>query len=270
MRALIDGDIILHRVGFTTQEEESHIAVWRCNEMLKNILIHTGADEYEVWLSDTTANNFRTLLYPEYKANRTAPKPRHYELLKEYMVKEWEARIAHNQEADDALGIGQDKVNKQTIICSIDKDLKQVPGLHYNFVKDEFDDINEAEGYRNFYKQVLTGDSTDNIKGCPKIGPVKAEQALVGKGTAAEMYQRVVELYLSQFAIHRPEVTEDEVIEYLVMTCRILRIKHEEQEELWLPPLIPDEYTQQKSKRKDFPAMDPRSDPSNIPELEVG
>jgi 5'-3' exonuclease len=150
------------------------------------------------------------------------------------MIKDWEARIALEMEADDALGIGQ---GEGTIIASIDKDLLQVPGLHYNFVKKEFNEIIPIEGIRNFYKQVLTGDTTDNIKGCIKIGAVKSEQALQGKGTEAEMFQRVKELYLEQYKRYQPDWSEEQVMDYLRMTGQVLKIKQSEDEELWELPI---------------------------------
>src|SRR5258708_8577850 len=162
--------------------------------MLSDILLACNADSYQLWLSDSLENNYRLKVYPEYKANRIQPKPKHYDLLKEYLVKDWDARIAHGMEADDALGIEQEE---STIIASIDKDLLQVPGQHYNFVRKEFQEVTPFEGMRYFYTQVLTGDSVDNIKGCPKIGPIKAAQALLVKGTEEEIYKKVIELYLS-------------------------------------------------------------------------
>lgn len=275
MKALIDADIVVHRIGYTTEQEDAGIAVWRCKEMLSDCINVVNADSYQLWFSDTLENNFRLQIYPEYKANRIQPKPKHYDRLKEYMVKEWDARIAHNMEADDALGIAQEGRPEweagatgeyKTIICSIDKDLLQVPGLHYNFVKKEFQEVTPFEGIRYFYTQVLTGDSTDNIKGCIKIGPVKATQALLGKGTEAELYTKVVQLYLDQHKVHKPEMSEDEVIDYLLMTARVLKIKQEEEEGLWCPPVIHEDSSGE-SQRKNFPAMGERSDFKHLSEF---
>ena len=242
MRTLIDADIVGYRIGFTTQDVDEGIAVWRCKELLTSILLETNADEYQLWLSDTTENNFRTRIYPEYKANRTQPKPKHLDMLKMYMVTDWEARIAHEMEADDALGIEQKKESldgtwfeghHNTIIASIDKDLLQVPGLHYNFVKKEFNEITPIEGIRNFYTQVLSGDAADNVKGCPKIGAVKSLQALLGKGTEQQMFDRVREIYLEQHKKYQPDWSEEQVMDYLLMTGRVLKIKQSEDEKLW-------------------------------------
>ena len=191
MLCLIDGDIVTHRIGFTTENDDWNIAKWRCDEMLDNILIDTSASEYRIYLSDTTENGFRQKYYPEYKANRKAPKPKHYDKLKEYLLTEWEARITMEQEADDALGIDQvaafhadddpDRALKhKTCICSIDKDLLQIPGLHWNFVKKEWKEVSPNEALLRFYHQLLTGDTSDNVKGIKGTGPIRAANVLSG------------------------------------------------------------------------------------------
>ena len=56
-------------------------------------------------------------------------------------------------------------INEEPIICSLDKDLLQVPGKHFNFVKSEFRTISPIEGTFNFYWQFIMGDVSDNIFG---------------------------------------------------------------------------------------------------------
>jgi len=133
--ALIDADIITHRIGFTTEGDSQEIARFRCDDLIDSILVDTGADQYQLWLSDSKESNFRYQIDPSYKANRTQPKPRHYDFLKEHLIVNWGAKIAFGMEADDALGIKQDKEYPHygdktvyTIICSIDKDLLTIPG----------------------------------------------------------------------------------------------------------------------------------------------
>ena len=80
----------------------------------------------------------------------------------EFLVKEWNAEECDGYEADDALGMNQ---SSDTIICSIDKDLYQIPGNHFNFVKKDFLDFTEHEGRYNFWLQLLSGDKSDDIPG---------------------------------------------------------------------------------------------------------
>lgn len=130
------------------------------------------------------------MVYPEYKANRKdVPKPRHLEPLREYLVLEWEAELVDGFEADDAIGIAsQSPESPECIVCSIDKDLLQLPGRHFNFVKRQILEVNSIDANRHFYKQLLIGDATDNIKGCPGIGPVNAERILKGLTSVEELF----------------------------------------------------------------------------------
>jgi 5'-3' exonuclease len=67
-------------------------------------------------------------------------------------------------------------IKEPCIIASVDKDLLQVPGKHYNFVKNELYDISPQEGLKKFWTQMLVGDVADNIFGIKGIGPKKAEK----------------------------------------------------------------------------------------------
>ena len=235
--ALIDADVVLHRVGYTTDNDPEWVAKARCAEMLDGILQKTGATELRLYLSDSRDNNWRRQLFPLYKENRAKQKrPVHYDFLKEYLISEWGARIALGQEADDALGIDQDKRPRQeyadgydTVVCSIDKDLLQVPGLHYNFVKDEWIETNKRDGIRRFYTQMLVGDTSDNIRGCRGIGPVKAEKALEGCDTEVDLFDAVFRTYDKS----EPDKSTEDIIQHLLLIGRLLRIRQEEEEELW-------------------------------------
>lgn len=236
MLALIDADILMYRVAWTTENEDFGIAKWRLDEMLDGILEETEATEFELYLSDATENNFRFKLYPQYKQNRVQPKPKHYEALKYYLVSEVGAKITIEQEADDALGIQQTFYNENgsyedydygaSIICSIDKDLLQIPGYHYNFVKKEKSYITPEEGLRRFYEQLLMGDVVDNIPGIYGIGPVKARKHLEGLQTEEEMFLKCKELY------EKHELTE----ERLLLNGRLLKIRTKE-DEIWNFPI---------------------------------
>jgi DNA polymerase-1 len=95
--------------------------------------------------------------------------------LKSYAEKNYVVYVEDNLEGDDLLGLYS---NPNTIICSIDKDLKTIPGKHYNFGKDEFYDVSEEEADYNHLFQTLTGDATDGYPGCPGCGPKTAEKIL--------------------------------------------------------------------------------------------
>ena len=243
MIALIDGDIVVYRVGYTTEADSEGIARARTNEMIETILEETKANQFECWLSDSAENNFRYKIFPAYKGNRTQPRPKHYDLIKEHLLTEWSARFAHGMEADDALGFRQDQGPIEyggqdefgTVICSIDKDLLQVPGLHYNFVKKEWIEVTSWEGLKWFYKQILIGDVSDNIKGCKGIGPVKAGKILDPVSSSEgeqELLKRVFACYQRQEKARSQEENE-EIVKHIILTGSLLKIKQEEGEPSW-------------------------------------
>lgn len=241
MKALIDGDILLYRVGYTTEDVDFNIAVWRMDKLITTILSATQTSKYHVALSAGRTETFRAEIYPEYKANRTQPKPLHYDELKTYLIQEWGAVVEVGQEADDRLGIEQ---NENTIICSIDKDLLQIPGHHYNFVKEAFSFVTEEEGILHFYKQLLTGDVIDNIRGVTGIGAGKAAKLLdpeVGQ-PEGRLFSLVREKYVDWLQREWAdrdwgEFEEQQVDNIIQLNGRLLKIRRKEGE-LWELPII--------------------------------
>lgn len=173
---LIDGDILVYRIGATTNDETEEIAKIRMNQYIDEIFHNSFCSDYRMFLTDGKGN-FRVSIYPDYKANRKQERPKHYNALRDYLVAHEGAEVAWGQEADDLLGIEQ---TDKTIIASIDKDLDMIPGMHYNFVKGLHYNVSNKEGRHKFWCQMLTGDSTDNIPGINKVGPKTAEKLLEG------------------------------------------------------------------------------------------
>ena len=174
-------------------------ALQKCKLILEKIQAHTGCKRMQLYLSGP--DNFRKDIatYRKYKGNRDLSKrPQWYDAIRNYMIQYWGANVIKGQEADDILGIAQCKMNAEgtaSIICSTDKDLLQIPGLHYNLSKETITEQDAQSALDIFYTQCLTGDSTDNIVGCPGIGPKKAAGILE---EAADPWQAIVEGYREQ------------------------------------------------------------------------
>ena len=165
--ALIDGDIVAFRCAASCEptlnkkeREPVKDALHRVEALLQDIIHDTEAKEFRLFLGGGA--NFRKRICPEYKANRTSPPPVHLGVTQEYLVETWNAEFTDGIEADDALGINQ---KDDTIIVSIDKDLLQVPGSHYNFVRKEFTHVGEDRAWYNFWTQMILGDRADNVMG---------------------------------------------------------------------------------------------------------
>lgn len=191
MEALIDGDIACFRCAAASEDADLEICLLRLDKQIQDILYLTDTSTRKIFL--TGSDNFRKTIYPEYKANRKDKiPPKWLQQCREYLVTEWNAKVTDGCEADDMLGINQ---TSDSIICSIDKDLLQIPGKHYNWVKNEWTEQTELEGIRFFYHQLLKGDRADNIAGLDGIGEVKARRYLEGCESEQEMFDTVRELY---------------------------------------------------------------------------
>jgi DNA polymerase I len=206
LKALIDSDILIYRVGYTTMEVPEGIAMARMDEMIGNILSFLGTNDYNCYLTSTDHSNYRYDIYPEYKANRSTTKPTHYHLLRDYLINNHGAEVIYGQEADDALAQAQirwydkSKTYDNTCIVSIDKDLLQIPGTHFNFVKGLLSEVSALEALRCFYRQILTGDlPTDNIPGIRGLGPKTASKIIDHLNTERAMFEACMESYKKSF-----------------------------------------------------------------------
>lgn len=213
MLAIIDGDLVAYRTAASCKEgDPPEVAFQRADWLLRVILAETGATEYQLWLSGN--ENFRKVINPEYKANRKEQVPPQWlQDTREFLVTTWGAKLSHNREADDELGINQVVPKwgfgeEDTIICSLDKDLKMVPGRHYSWeitgtkpngeqwLKEaSFTTVDPWEGDKTFWKQMLIGDRTDNIIGVQGLGPVKAGKLIDAQDDNQEAMEVVLEKY---------------------------------------------------------------------------
>lgn len=219
-KALIDFDLVAFRSSASAEEEDAGIAIYRMTQLLDRILETVKCEEYEAFL--TGDYNARKDIYPEYKANRTAPRPRHLHACREYAMKKLGVVLApEGLEADDSLGMAQ---TDDTIICSLDKDLLMIPGRHFQWAikgnnwekPDTFLTQTYLEGQRLFYKQCIQGDASDNIKGVKGAGKKKAEEVLNSAKTEQEMFDKVRKLYNNE--------------EEFIMNARVLWIKRKMEE----------------------------------------
>jgi 5'-3' exonuclease len=216
---LIDGDIFCYRVGFSCNSEAEEVCINTLDSYLSDIIMKFDVQPYTVVI--TGKGNFRNeiAVTAPYKGNRKKDKPIHYAAIRERMKVYWGALETSGIEADDLISILATE-NTNSVIISIDKDFDQVPGKHFNFVKNLHYVIEEKEGLLNFYMQMLVGDRIDNIIGADGIGPVKARKLLEDK-TELEMYNACVDV-----------LGADRVLE----NGRLLWLQREEGQ-MWNPPV---------------------------------
>lgn len=160
------------------------------------------ADCDEIIACFTGKMNFRKLILPSYKSNRSgAVKPVAYNACVSFVKKRYKTYTVDCLEADDLMGIlaTREKYLGRTVIVTLDKDLRTVPGLHMNPLKDKFPvEVSELEADRRWMTQTLTGDTSDGYKGLPGWGPAKAAKLLLSATSLAEMWNLVVSAYNSK------------------------------------------------------------------------
>ena len=239
LRAVCDTDTFLYRCGFaadaqargdfldhnpdaSAEEVAEHLEEY---DYLRYALANVKGviqDIQEIFnrnvvLYLTGQGNFRehmaTIL--PYKGNRdTAHRPKYYKEIKAYMIDVWNAVVVEGREADDALSCDLWQDREGTVLVTIDKDLDNTPGWHYNWVKKELYYVDEATADRNFWLQVLTGDRTDNIQGIPGIGPAKAAKIMADATDWFEYAAAALTAYEKAFG--------DKAESYLYENCSLL------------------------------------------------
>jgi len=234
-KVLIDGDIVAYRASISAEKDFANVAIEKADALMEEIISETcpfsDPDSYEVYLTGKT--NFRNDIAKTavYKGNRKDKiKPRHLQIVRDYLSMSYGATISSGEEADDLISKSVTRLGPETIVASIDKDMLQLACHHYNFVKKDWSQVDEWGGLKFFYAQILTGDAADNIKGIKGVGPVKAGKLLKDCTTEEELWYACLEAYDGDY---------DRVVE----NARLLWLRRRE-EELWEPPTVRDGDTQ--------------------------
>jgi len=206
MRLLVDADIVIFRFasafsepdvdwgnGVKTKGSNFNMAKASLDKFVKYLQGRTFSTKVTMCLTDQV--NFRYSVLPTYKYNRAGQqKPELYKPLKKYVELGYECKTKPGLEADDVLGIMATLDPHNTCIATIDKDLLQIPGRHFNWDWDRVFhcDIVDCDNY--FYQQILTGDPGDGYKGIPGIGIARACK-LLEMYNHDHMWEEIVESY---------------------------------------------------------------------------
>lgn len=185
---LIDGDEFIFRATAaiereTRWDEQNHVRYANENEAWHNLtgMLNRIFGRFETrdhFLCFSEPPNFRYTVDPTYKNNRASSlKPMCYAALRELVGGDYKVLSMAGLEADDVMGImATQPSNKQKIIVSQDKDMKTIPTTVWD--GKDLQTISPAWADYNHLYQTLIGDTSDGYKGCPKVGPVKAEKLL--------------------------------------------------------------------------------------------
>lgn len=202
--------------------------------------------QVEMYLSGPDNYRYKIATIAPYKGDRPPP-PIHYQALRDYLTDRWNAVIVSGMEADDKVSIRCRELAADVVpfvLATIDKDLDQVPGLHYGYRDKVFYTVSREEARLVFWTQCIAGDSTDNIPGCYNIGTVKA-QKLIAKWQAdglmndAALWDKIVDMYAVNIVDYADRYPQGMTPEAAALETARLVWMQEYEGALWNPPGIP-------------------------------
>jgi DNA polymerase-1 len=201
MKLLIDADYVVYKCCASAEDEidfgDDVIVVtskfsdaYECvKRELKKIEEFFPWHETETILFFSDSINFRKTIQPDYKGHRNRKKPCGYKRVINKLKEEFEVIVMPSLEADDALGIYA-TANPGNVICSPDKDMRQIPGKLFDMKEFHWVDQDDADQWHLI--QTLAGDQTDGYAGCPGIGIKRAIALFEEKGYS---WKTVVEAF---------------------------------------------------------------------------
>ena len=206
------------------EENALHVLKKSIVSLETNLKVHCDGIDH-LFMTISNKGSFREKIYPPYKNNREGMrKPKHLMACKNWLLNNYKGQCESGRwEADDIMAMKQTEWNDKelpSVIASIDKDLMQIPGWHFNFVKNVFTYVSETEGTNFLYQQMLMGDATDGIPGLKGVGPVGAKKLLANVQSEYMMYCVVLKEYIARSEQFTDETFEDFTIR-MVATVRI-------------------------------------------------
>lgn len=210
-------------VELTKEAGPVGISLYNLRQVCKQMFA-LAHDSYEMYIGGE--GNFRRDIFPEYKDNRDPlAKPIHLEQMKKHLEAQYGAIRVDGEEADDKVSYRQMQCIEEGIdscIVSIDKDLNNTMGWHYNWVKEHQYYVTPEQADLHFARQLLMGDSTDGIVGLPNVGKKTAEELL------PEYREDWLDIVKAQY------IERGFDMEYLTQQGRALYMRRKP-EELWTP-----------------------------------
>jgi DNA polymerase I len=192
---LIDADVLAFEASVVAEESihwkdelwtvHADMALAKARVVNRIVEFQENLKTENVVLCLSDRANFRRKLNPDYKANRAKSRlPIILRQVKQWIIDELGGVLWANLEADDVISIlATDKaMDEETIVVSIDKDFKSVPGIFYDYNRGEYHHPTEEEADNYHLIQTIAGDHTDGYSGVPGVGVVKAQRMLEGCG----------------------------------------------------------------------------------------
>jgi len=231
MVSLIDADAIIYIIAFSPNFKEGYSEkeiIESADSIVTMILHNTNATGYIGVLSPSTNFRYREYNVAPYKGQRLAKDERFQDIeriVKLRLSDKWKFYMAIDMEADDAVCAFAELYKSHAIeytVCSPDKDMRQIPGKHYDYKKNEHLEVSDDQAFYNLCVQLLMGDKTDNILGLPGIGEVKARKILDANDSSMTYLMSVKTSYVKAFG----ETLGPNVYHQTMVAVRLLCIAH--------------------------------------------
>jgi hypothetical protein len=226
-----------YEVEAVREAEPVENALFLVPRMVDAVLEKLACSESDLIMYLSGSDNFRdgVATIKPYKGNRDkAERPVHGPAIRKFIKDKYNTKVSVEEEADDEIGYSHYAMYCQdphsSLICTVDKDMDMIPGMHYNFVKEESYFVDEDQADRIFYMQLLTGDGVDNIPGLPRVGPATAAKMLKDKTTVLSMYEVAKKAYAEKYEHGMDALREN---------ARLLWIRRRPGE-WWQPPVEED------------------------------
>jgi 5'-3' exonuclease len=214
--AIIDADCFLFFAGWHYKEQLNKMgelgAKARVDKMISNILSKIDADYYLGFYGKHKSKNFRykfATLRP-YKGTRDSPPWQEFfkPIIKDHYKNKWGFIGMSDLEADDAVVIAfhQFKDEYDIVMVGEDKDMDQIGEFtKFNPSTKEYKFISKENSLKSFYKQMLTGDNSDNIEGIKGVGE-KSKYVIdlmnMENPSDEELFDYVLSIYKEKFKEH--------------------------------------------------------------------
>ena len=192
--------MLLHATLWETTNEQT--ALDKLHYNIEDYTDGAFCDECIIAVGPLGGKNYRDDIYSEYKqipmrVKGREERPEHFQRVKEYLYSLENTVVANYIEADDLLGILSNQLKEDCVIVTVDKDMDQLEGKHYNpkYNRERYYTVSKEQADRFFLEQLLKGDPMDKIPGLPKYGPMKAAKIVESAKTVKEAASLVLDHY---------------------------------------------------------------------------
>lgn len=207
MTILIDADSLVYSACYGSETLED--AKDKLDSYIYNIVdsienVHGSADLVEIYHGQE-GTNFRKDINNLYKANRSPVLPDFFKDVSEYIKYFFDALSAPNGlEVDDVVAKRWNELTtkgEDCIIASIDKDYLQLPATIYSWAGKRmgFTYVSEEDAMRNFWTQMIVGDTSDNVNYLKGKGIKFSEKYLEDADSWFKYILRVYRLFKQEY-----------------------------------------------------------------------